>query len=112
VLVTTPTTKTYSNRIWFYFGCAPTGPWTLRSDVAATFWVGGEALPRYGISDVYVYDAMDQPALNQGDNWVISYDRNVTSFSTIFANALVYRPGYLKVVVCCSLRGAGSKTWL
>jgi len=99
VVVTTPTFKAYSNRVWFYFGCAPTGPFLLRSRIADTYYTGPEALPRFGLSDVYVYDAMDQQALNRGDHWVISYDRNVTAFPSLFRNALVYRPGYLQVTM-------------
>jgi hypothetical protein len=99
VVVTTPTFKAYSNRVWFYFGCAPTGPFLLRSKIADTYYTGRQALSRFGLSDVYVYDAMDQQALNHGDHWVISYDRNVTNFPSLFRNALVYRPAYLQVTL-------------
>jgi len=97
VLVTSPTNVAYSAAIDFDLACSPVGPFRVTKSILATYYTGPLAEPQYGFSDVYVYDAMDQVALNRGATWLVSFDRNVLEYGQLAQNVTVYRPSYLLV---------------
>lgn len=97
VLVTTPTTTSYSPLILFAMACSPTGPFWPTSIIRASYATGSVGKRYYGVSDVYDYDAIDQPAFNRGSTWLISYDQNVLNYDELARNVAIYRPSYLWV---------------
>lgn len=107
VLVTTPTTTSYSPFIVFGTACSPTGPFRLAAVIRATYDTGAVGQAVYGVDDVYVYDAVDQPTLNRGSTWLISFDRNVLRYSDLAKNVAVYQPSYLWVQLGPRRAGSG-----
>lgn len=99
VLVTTPTDTAYSNLVAVSFACRPTGPFTLATAFRASDLTGSLGRARFGVGDVYVYDAVDQPALNQGNRLLVSYNRNTVNPQELPQHPTVYRPGYLWVTI-------------
>ncbi len=99
VLVTTPTDTAYSNLVAVGFACRPTGPFTLATAFRASDQTGPLGERRFGVGDVYVYDAMDQAALNEGDRLLVSYDQNTVNPKELPTHPAVYRPGYLWVTI-------------
>lgn len=99
VLVTTPTTVPYSADIDFDFACSPTGPFHVTKTILASYYTGVLGEAKYGIRDVYVYDAMDQASLNRGSTWLVSFDRNDLLYGLLARNVTVYRPSYLLVKI-------------
>ncbi len=99
VLVTTPTTVAYSAAIDFELACSPTGPFHVSKTILASYYTGAIGEAKYGIRDVYVYDAMDQASLNAGSTWLVSFDRNDLLYGLLARNVTVYRPSYLLVKI-------------
>lgn len=97
VLVTTPTTSNYSPFIAFGTACSPTGPFRLAAVIRASYATGSVGVRYYGVDDVYVYDAADEPDFNRGSTWLISFDQNVLRYSDLAGNVAIYRPSYLWV---------------
>jgi len=99
VLVTTPTNVSYSAAIDFDFACSPVGPFRPTKSILASYYTGSVGAAKYRFTDVYVYDAMDQAALNHGSTWLVSFDRNVLEYGQLARNVTVYRPSYLLVKI-------------
>lgn len=100
VLVSSDATVPFSPKADLWFGCSPTGPWLGHASFTLDPRVGVLGAHTWGNRDVYVYDAMVQPALTgTSGNLVISYDRNSLDLPAVLANADIYMPSYLDLTI-------------
>jgi hypothetical protein len=97
VLVTSDASVPFSPRADLYVGCSPVGPWTRRDVFTLSSVVGKIGAATWGNPDVYVYDAMVQPALSSGSTLVVSYDRNSLELPAVLKRADIYMPSYLEI---------------
>jgi hypothetical protein len=100
VLISSNATVPFSPVADVWFGCSPTGPWLGQASFTLSPLVGLLGKSTWGNANVYVYDAMVQPALTgAAGNVVISYDRNSLDLSAVLANADIYEPSYLDLTI-------------
>ena len=66
----------------------PTGPWHSKKTVYCTPETGG---------DVFTYNSFVHPELSINDELIISYNINSFDFWSLFDNADLYRPKFIKV---------------
>ena len=79
-----------------YFGCSPVGPWARHAEFRLATDVGPVGAAVWGDPQVYVYDAMVQPALRpDSGQLVVSFDRNDLELRAVMAHASIYEPSYL-----------------
>ncbi|MCL4434372.1 MAG: hypothetical protein M1399_06335 [Actinobacteria bacterium] len=99
ILITSSVGATFSSNVNVFAGCSPVGPFNLSSSFVASYNVGPLGQSLYHTSKSWVYEAMDQVALNKGAQFLVTYNRNSLDYWNLFDNVNLYRPGYLWVTI-------------
>ena len=104
IVINSSVSDKFSARVNVLTGCSPEGPFSKVSSFAASYRVGSLGQSEFHSSKVWVYEAMDQPSLNRGSRFLVSYNRNSLDYWDLFHSTAIYRPGYLWVTIGVGLK--------
>jgi hypothetical protein len=97
VLVTQNSEQAFSPEIDVLFSCSPAGPFVDRTAVYDTPETGPDG--SYGDANVYTYNAHAHPEISAPGHLVISYNVNSLVNTDLYANASIYRPRFLELML-------------
>ncbi len=107
IIIDSSVSNKFSARVDVLTGCTPEGPFYQVSSFVASYRVGPLGQSEFHSSKVWVYEAMDQPSLNRGSQFLVSYNRNSLDYWDLFHSTAIYRPGYLWVTIGVGIKSKG-----
>ncbi|GAB3436952.1 DUF4185 domain-containing protein [Flindersiella endophytica] len=97
LLVTQDTTEIFSAKLTAYFGTSPVGPFGGKTLLYTTPETG--PLGSYGNPNIISYSMHEHPELRRGDRLLVTYCVNSLDSNDLYADASIYRPRYIDVVL-------------
>ncbi len=104
IVINSSVSNKFSAKVNVLTGCSPEGPFSKVSSFVASYRVGPLGQSEFHSFKVWVYEAMDQPSLNRGPQFLVSYNRNSLDYWDLFHSTAIYRPGYLWVTIGVGLK--------